>query len=60
LSEEHGEIEFAADTQAPVVGTRLTIIPNHICVCVNLQNHFYWVENDRITQRPVDARGLLI
>lgn len=60
LSEEHGEIEFGSDTQAPVVGTRLTIIPNHICVCVNLQNHFYSVENGVISQRPVDARGLLI
>lgn len=60
LSEEHGEIEFPALEQAPEVGTRLSIIPNHICVCVNLQNHFYWVEGNSIQQLPVDARGMLV
>jgi len=60
LSEEHGEVEFSAGAVAPSVGTRLMIIPNHICVCVNLQNHFYWHENNELQKLPVDARGMLV
>lgn len=60
LSEEHGEIEFGETEMAPAVGSRLTIIPNHICVCVNLQNHFFWHENNMLQKMPVDARGLLV
>lgn len=60
LSEEHGEIEFGESDFAPPVGTRLTIIPNHICVCVNLQNHFFWLEDNDLKKMPVDARGLLV
>jgi len=59
LSEEHGEIEFPEGTEAPSVGTRLMIIPNHICVCVNLQNSFFWFENGSCQEMKVDARGLL-
>jgi D-serine deaminase-like pyridoxal phosphate-dependent protein len=59
LSEEHGEIEFQENQPAPVVGTRLTIIPNHICVCVNLQNSFQWYENGVFTEYCVDARGMV-
>lgn len=60
LSEEHGEIEFSGSDVAPKVGSRLTIIPNHICVCVNLQNHFFWYEDGDLQKLPVDARGLLV
>jgi D-serine deaminase-like pyridoxal phosphate-dependent protein len=60
LSEEYGEIEFPDGQVAPSVGTRLMIVPNHICVCVNLQNSFYWIEGSDVMQKPVDARGLLV
>jgi D-serine deaminase-like pyridoxal phosphate-dependent protein len=59
LSEEHGEIEMPEGVEAPSVGTRLMIIPNHICVCVNLQNSFFWLENGSCQEMKVDARGLL-
>ena len=60
LSEEHGEIEFFGSDSAPAVGSRLTIIPNHICVCVNLQNQFFWHEGNELQKLSVDARGLLV
>ncbi len=59
LSEEHGEIELSNST-APPVGERVTIIPNHICVCVNLQNSFWLYDDNEWVEHRVDARGLLV
>jgi D-serine deaminase-like pyridoxal phosphate-dependent protein len=64
LSEEHGEITLPAnqstETPPPRVGDRVWIIPNHICVCVNLQNSFYRMDGDSVEESTVDARGMLI
>ena len=64
LSEEHGEIvmpiESLEQSSQPKVGDRVWIIPNHICVCVNLQNEFYWMEDNQLTLMRVDARGMLV
>lgn len=63
LSEEHGEIQLSDDdlggSGGPGVGDRVWIIPNHICVCVNLQNDFYIQDGEMLHRSPVDARGLL-
>lgn len=61
LSEEHGEIEIPAGScdQAPKVGERLTIIPNHICPCINLQDRAWWLEADEVKELRIDARGRL-
>lgn len=63
LSEEHGEIQLAeedlANRPAPRVGERIWIIPNHICVCVNLQNEFFIHDGNSLHPSKVDARGLL-
>jgi D-serine deaminase-like pyridoxal phosphate-dependent protein len=65
LSEEHGEIHIPdIDLEAkalPKIGDRLWIIPNHICVCINLQNQFYLQDSEnRLVEMPVNARGLLV
>jgi D-serine deaminase-like pyridoxal phosphate-dependent protein len=64
LSEEHGEIVVPTAqlerSPLPKVGDRVSIIPNHICVCVNLQNEFYWLDDGDILAMPVDARGMLV
>ncbi|XZE34836.1 alanine racemase [Pirellulaceae bacterium SH501] len=64
LSEEHGEILFSeSDANAgrvPEVGDRVWLIPNHICVCINLQNQFYLHDGHSLSVLPVDARGLLV
>lgn len=67
LSEEHGEVVFP-ETHAgprPQVGDRVWIIPNHICVCVNLQNSFFLYRQDSpepggLEELAVDARGMLV
>jgi D-serine deaminase-like pyridoxal phosphate-dependent protein len=63
LSEEHGEIVVPMNkldsVVLPKVGDRVWIIPNHICVCVNLQNRFYLMEANELLTLPVDARGML-
>ena len=67
LSEEHGEAIFQ-ETYAgprPKVGDRVWIIPNHICVCVNLQNSFFLYRQDNpehggLEELAVDARGMLV
>lgn len=61
LSEEHGEIVLSENStdSLPSVGDRLWILPNHICVCVNLQNSFFLLDNESLVEYPVDARGLL-
>ncbi len=38
MSEEHGSLELGDSGYSPKVGDRLTIIPNHVCACVNLHD----------------------
>lgn len=60
LSEEHGEVDASACDARPRVGDRVTVIPNHICPCVNLQT-MAWVreEDGTVAPLPIDARGLV-
>jgi len=61
LSEEHGRIDMSGCDRIPKVGDRVTIIPNHICPCVNLHDNAWWVEpNEPLQQLHTDARGLLV
>ena len=40
---------------------RVTVIPNHICPCVNLQDSAWWQETDgSLRPLPIDARGKLV
>ena len=60
LSEEHGQVEVSRCHKRPKVGERVTVIPNHICPCVNLQDRVWWLENDdKVQPLQVDARGKL-
>jgi D-serine deaminase-like pyridoxal phosphate-dependent protein len=60
LSEEHAQIDINMCGAKPAVGTRVSVIPNHICPCVNLQNVVWWFElNERPRPMNVDARGKL-
>ena len=60
LTEEHGQVDVSRCAGRPRVGERVTVIPNHICPCVNLQDRGWWLETDG-TVRPfrIDARGRL-
>jgi D-serine deaminase-like pyridoxal phosphate-dependent protein len=58
LTEEHGEVDASRCPNRPKPGDRVTIIPNHICPCVNLQS-VIWLKDDSGHLEPaaVDARG---
>jgi len=60
LTEEHGEIDITGCDHSPKTGDRLTLIPNHICPCVNLQA-IAWTRNLDGSLQPlrIDARGLI-
>ena len=61
LSEEHGQVDVRRCQRLPKVGQRITVIPNHICPCINLQEGMYWLEPDRsLLPIPVDARGCVV
>lgn len=60
LSEEHAQVEFAPGARRPGLGERVTVIPNHICPCVNLQDELWWRQEDgSMRSIRVDARGKL-
>jgi len=54
LSEHHATIT-RADLPA---GSRITVVPNHICIAVNLADEYVVVRHGTVIDRwPVDARG---
>jgi D-serine deaminase-like pyridoxal phosphate-dependent protein len=58
LSEEHGVIELATESDWPRVGTRLHVVPNHCCVVSNLFDAVHLVHaSGEIETVPVAARG---
>jgi D-serine deaminase-like pyridoxal phosphate-dependent protein len=61
LSEEHGQVDVTSCESLPRLGERVTVIPNHICPCVNLQDTIWWVEEGAAPERlTVDARGKIV
>lgn len=60
LSEEHGELDVSKCERTPKVGERVTVIPNHICPCVNLQNAMWLRRGNDLSQMNVDTRGMLV
>jgi len=60
LTEEHGQVDISDCSVAPALGERITVIPNHICPCVNLQDNVWLLtEQQKLEQLRVDARGLI-
>ena len=57
LTEEHAQVDVSACERRPKVGERVSVIPNHICPCVNLQDTIWWQDGDAVRPLPVDARG---
>ncbi len=57
LSEEHGVLDLSKTDWRPQVGERVRIVPNHVCVSVNLQDHLLVVDHDRVERWPLEARG---
>ena len=68
MNEEHGFVDLTGVAGAGVVGAdrefhvgdRVRVIPNHICVAMNLHERVYGVRGDRVEEVwKVDARGKL-
>jgi D-serine deaminase-like pyridoxal phosphate-dependent protein len=60
MNEEHGFVDLTHAEAKFQVGDRVHVIPNHICVAVNLHERVYGVRGDQVEQVwTVDARGKL-
>ncbi len=57
LSEEHGMLDLSGTDWRPAIGERVRIVPNHVCVSVNLQPDLVVVDGDRIERWPLEGRG---
>lgn len=57
LSEEHGVLELGSSDWAPTVGDRVRIVPNHVCVSVNLQDRLLARDGDEHRYVELEARG---
>jgi D-serine deaminase-like pyridoxal phosphate-dependent protein len=58
MSEEHGNVDFAACPRKPEIGERVTVIPNHCCPVSNLFNSVVGVREGKVEVTwPVAARG---
>lgn len=60
FSEEHGMLDLSACPNPPSIGEVVRIIPNHVCVVVNMVDQLVTVRGGEITGTlPVAARGRL-
>lgn len=57
LSEEHGVLDLSATRWTPRVGERLRIVPNHVCVSVNLQDALLARDGESHEMVALEARG---
>jgi D-serine deaminase-like pyridoxal phosphate-dependent protein len=58
LSEEHGLLDLSRTDWRPRVGDRVRIVPNHVCVSVNLHERLWGVRGERIEASwPIQARN---
>jgi D-serine deaminase-like pyridoxal phosphate-dependent protein len=60
MNEEHGYVDMSNAGREFTVGDRVHIIPNHICVVVNLHEQVYGIRGDRVEEVwRVEGRGKL-
>ncbi|MCC8956765.1 D-TA family PLP-dependent enzyme [Bradyrhizobium sp. Pear77] len=60
FAEEHGFLDLARSNTRPNVGDVVRIVPNHVCVVVNMMDEVVMVRGDEIIGAlPVTARGKL-
>lgn len=61
FSEEHGFLDLSKCNDKPSVGDIVRVIPNHVCVSVNMFDRLVAVRDGEISQIiPVAARGCLV
>ena len=57
LSEHHAVVDLAG-APLPELGSRVDVVPNHVCAAVNLVDDLYVEEAGQLRPWPVTARGL--
>jgi len=58
VSEEHGLLDLSRTDWRPRIGERVRIVPNHVCVSVNLHERLYGVRGGEVVDVwDVAARG---
>jgi D-serine deaminase-like pyridoxal phosphate-dependent protein len=58
LSEEHGHLDITKSTRRFRVGDVFTVIPNHVCPCVNMHDEVFLLRDGEVVGSwPVAARG---
>ncbi len=58
VSEEHGILDLAATDWKPRIGERVRIVPNHVCVSVNLHERLCGVRGEDVVEvLEVAGRG---
>lgn len=58
LNEEHGYLDIRGSTHRFRVGEILTVIPNHVCTCVNMHDEVFVLRNEELVGTwHVAARG---
>ena len=61
FAEEHGFLDLARSNARPKVGEVVRVVPNHVCVVVNMVDRLVAVRGDKIVDvLPVAARGRLV
>jgi D-serine deaminase-like pyridoxal phosphate-dependent protein len=59
LSEEHGVVTLEDSSVDVRVGDRVSVIPIHVCVAVNMQHELYMVEGDQVLDTVCVDAGLM-
>ena len=57
LSEEHGVLDLSRSDWRPRLGERVRIVPNHVCVSVNLQEELVALDGTSVEPWALQARG---
>ncbi len=58
LNEEHGHLDITASSHRFHVGEVLTVIPNHVCTCVNMHDEVFLLRGEEVVGSwRVAARG---
>jgi D-serine deaminase-like pyridoxal phosphate-dependent protein len=61
FAEEHGFLDLSRSNDRPSVGDVVRVLPNHVCVVVNMFDRMLAVRGDSIVEvLPVAARGKLV
>lgn len=61
FAEEHGFLDLSKCNVKPLVGDVVRVVPNHVCVAVNMVDQLVGVRGDEVVQViPVSARGKLV